>query len=239
MLDGRRTAVVSAAEILEIESTAVGRDAMHAVVIGEQDELYAVEVDAFRGERELVVRPLDPRLGKVPHISAVSTSEPGVPVLILDSDDLVRTVHAMLSGGRRIGRRKAADAATQRPRRILIVDDSITVREIERRLLENHGYEVEVAVDGIEGWNAVRLGGYDLLISDIDMPRMNGIELIKHLRDDPKLSKLPVMIVSYKDREEDRLRGLEAGADRYFAKSSFRDDALVHAVHDLIGAARP
>jgi len=92
-------------------------------------------------------------------------------------------------------------------------------------------------VDGVEGWNALRLGGYDLVISDVDMPRMNGIDLIKRIREDARLNRLPVMIVSYKDREEDRLRGLEAGADRYFAKSGFRDDALVQAVRDLIGRA--
>ena len=116
-----------------------------------------------------------------------------------------------------------------------MVDDSITVREVERKLLQNRGYTVEVAVDGMEGWNAVRSGPYDLVISDIDMPRMNGIELIKQIKSHPRLNSVPVIVVSYRDREEDRIQGLEAGADYYLTKSSFHDDTLIEAVVDLIG----
>jgi two-component system sensor histidine kinase and response regulator WspE len=92
-------------------------------------------------------------------------------------------------------------------------------------------------VDGVDGWNAVRTGAFDLIVTDIDMPRMDGIELVRLIKRDPKLAKLPVMIVSYKDREEDRRRGLEAGADYYLTKGSFHDDTLQQAVADLIGAA--
>jgi two-component system sensor histidine kinase and response regulator WspE len=87
----------------------------------------------------------------------------------------------------------------------------------------------------MEGWHAVSSNHYDLVVSDVDMPRMNGIELTNKIKNSPKVSKIPVIIVSYKDREEDRLRGLEAGADYYLTKSSFQDDTLVNAVHDLIG----
>ena len=118
---------------------------------------------------------------------------------------------------------------------ILVVDDSITVREMERKLLENKGYKVDIAVDGMEGWNAVRVGHYDLVISDIDMPRMNGIKLVHNIKSSPQLKSIPVIIVSYKDREEDRLQGLEVGADYYLTKSSFHDDTLINAVIDLIG----
>ncbi|MFO1418402.1 MAG: hybrid sensor histidine kinase/response regulator [Methylotetracoccus sp.] len=236
-LDEHKAALVSAAEILELDDRPTPEQVINAVVIGHGDELYAIEVDALLGERELVVRPIDPRFGHIPHISAASIDDDGVPLLILDSDDLVRSVNALVSGGRPIGRRAKADAAVRQARRILIVDDSITVRELERRLLQQHGYAVDVAVDGVEGWNALRLGRYDLVVSDIDMPRMNGIDLVRQIRRDPSMKELPVMIVSYKDREEDRLRGLEAGADYYFAKSSFRDDALLDAVRDLIGTA--
>jgi two-component system sensor histidine kinase and response regulator WspE len=118
-----------------------------------------------------------------------------------------------------------------------VVDDSITVREVQRQLLTNHGYAVEVAVDGMDGWNAVRNGEFDLVISDVDMPRMNGIELVRSIKQDPRLRGIPVMIVSYKDREEDRMRGLEVGADYYLTKSDFHDEQLVRAVHDLVGEA--
>jgi len=90
-----------------------------------------------------------------------------------------------------------------------VVEDSFTVRELERKLLANSGYEVEVAVDGMDGWNAVRTGRFDLIITDIDMPRMDGIELVGLMKKDPHVQSLPVMIVSYKDRPEDRQRGVE------------------------------
>jgi two-component system sensor histidine kinase and response regulator WspE len=111
------------------------------------------------------------------------------------------------------------------------------VRELERKVLGNHGYDVAVAVDGMDGWNAVRMGDFDLVITDIDMPRMDGIELVKLINGDPRLKSRPVMIVSYKDRDEDRRRGLEAGAAYYLTKGSFHDDALLQAVVDLIGEA--
>jgi len=89
----------------------------------------------------------------------------------------------------------------------------------------------------MEGWNAVRTGDFDLVITDVDMPRMDGIELVKLMKSDERLKSRPVMIVSYKDREEDRRRGLDAGADYYLTKGSFHDESLLEAVADLIGPA--
>ncbi len=130
--------------------------------------------------------------------------------------------------------------ANQAPRsikNILIVDDSMTVREIEKQLLQARGYRVDVAVDGMDGWNAVRRKKYHLVITDVDMPRMDGIELVHAIRQDHHLNALPLMIVSYKDRPEDKQRGLNAGADYYLAKGSFHDKTLIEAVVDLIGEA--
>ncbi|HYS45848.1 MAG TPA: response regulator, partial [Rhizomicrobium sp.] len=93
----------------------------------------------------------------------------------------------------------------------------------------------DVAVDGMDAWNALRTGHYDLVVTDVDMPRMDGIELATLIKKDPQLKALPVMIVSYKDREEDRMRGLQAGADFYLTKGSFHDETLLQAVVDLIG----
>ena len=118
---------------------------------------------------------------------------------------------------------------------MLVIDDSITVREVERQLLRNQGFDVAVAVDGQEGWNLVRAEPFDLVISDVDMPRMNGLELVRAMRNDPALREMPVIMVSYKEREEDRLRGLEVGANAYLTKSSFHDNSFMQAVTDLIG----
>lgn len=209
------------------------------VVLGDRNARYGLVVDRFLGERELVVQPLDPRLGKVKDISAAALMEDGSPVLIVDVDDLVRSIEKMLSGGRgQVSGDLIAGASHLTPRkrkRVLAVDDSLTVRELERKLLTSRGYLADVAVDGMDGWNAVRTGVYDLVITDVDMPRMDGIELATLIKRDAHLKSLPVMIVSYKDREEDRMRGLEAGADYYLTKGSFHDETLLQAVLDLIG----
>jgi two-component system sensor histidine kinase and response regulator WspE len=184
----------------------------------------------------LVVRTLDPRLGKVKNISSAALMPDGSPVLIIDVDDLKRSIENLASGQRLFLVGSQTDGETTRKRkRVLVVDDSLTVRELERKLLDSGGYAVDVAVDGMDGWNAVRTGHYDLVVTDVDMPRLDGVELLKLIRKDPRLKSLPVMIVSYKDRQEDRSRGLEAGADYYLTKASFHDETLLQVVTDLIG----
>jgi two-component system sensor histidine kinase and response regulator WspE len=206
------------------------------VVLGDRGARYGLIVDRFLGERELVVQPLDPRLGKIKDISAAALMEDGSPVLIVDVDDLVRSIEKLASGGLLAKvQRGMLDLNSRKQKRILAVDDSLTVRELERKLLSARGYLTDVAVDGMDGWNAVRNGEYDLVVTDVDMPRMDGIELATLIKKDPDLKAIPVMIVSYKDREEDRLRGLEAGADYYLTKGSFHDETLLQAVADLIG----
>ena len=162
------------------------------------------------GERVLVVMPLDPRLGKVQDISSGALLDDGSVVLIVDVEDLLRSVEKLLSTGslERVERGSSGARGVVR-KRILVVDDSLTVRELQRKLLGNRGYDVAVAVDGMDGWNALRSEDFDLLITDIDMPRMDGIELVTLVRRDQRLQSLPVMVVSYKDREEDRRRGLD------------------------------
>jgi two-component system sensor histidine kinase and response regulator WspE len=232
--NGERVGVVSALEVLDLPGKPDWSEQVSVVVLGDRANRYGLAVDRFVGEFEMVVRPLDARLGKVPSISASALMDDGSPVLIVDVEDLARSVETLLHGGRLRGLGRS-EAARVSHKRILVVDDSVTVREVQRSLLQNRGYVVEVAVDGIDGWNTLRAGSYDLTITDVDMPRMTGIELVSKIKADPKLQALPVIIVSYKDREEDRMRGLEAGADRYLTKSSFHDETLIAAVEELIG----
>ena len=237
-LDGENIGIVDARQLFRLPQPAAPVDLCHLLVFSDRMNRYGLVVDRFLGQQDLVVRPLDARLGKLANISAGAILEDGSPVLILDVDDLVRSIDQLLVHGRprKVGVDRAAQEAG-RCRRILVVDDSLTVREVERKLLETEGYEVTVAVDGMDGWNNLQAGAFDLVVSDVDMPRMNGIELVRKIKTDPLLKDLPVMIVSYKDREEDRLRGLEAGANYYLAKSSFHDETLIKAVRDLIGEA--
>ncbi|AIO39097.1 hybrid sensor histidine kinase/response regulator [Burkholderia latens] len=237
--DGRRVGLVDAHQLLDTNEPDVARASTAVVVVGGEPELYGVAVDRFLGERMLVVQPLDSRLQKIQNIAAGALLENGDPVLIVDVEDLIRSVDKLVRGGQlaKLTRDRQLALADRR-RRVLVVDDSLTVRELERKLLEKRGYDVTVAVDGMDGWNAVRSDAFDLVVTDVDMPRMDGIELVTLIKNDPMLKRVPVMIVSYKDRDEDRRRGLDAGADYYLAKSSFHDEALLDAVHDLIGDAR-
>ena len=237
--EGRHVGLVAASQLLQRPASANSQQTLKVVVIRERDAIYGVAVERFIGERTLVVLPLDERLGKVQDISAGALLDDGSVVLIVDVEDMLRSVDKLLNTGRleRIARHSNQAAEVAR-KRILVVDDSLTVRELQRKLLLNRGYDVAVAVDGMDGWNALRSEDFDLLITDIDMPRMDGIELVSLLRRDNRLQSLPVMVVSYKDREEDRRRGLDAGADYYLAKASFHDDALLDAVVELIGGAR-
>jgi two-component system, chemotaxis family, sensor histidine kinase and response regulator WspE len=208
------------------------------VVIGNKANCYGVVTEKFLGERELVIKPLDPRLGKIKDISSGALLDDGSPVLIVDVEDLIRSVEKSIEAGTLTGVQNRVGGGTlKKSKRVLVVDDSLTVRELEKKLLQTRGYEVEIAVDGMDAWNAARTGHFDLVITDVDMPRMDGIEFVTLIKKDSNLKSLPVMIVSYKDRAEDRRRGLEAGADYYLAKASFHDEALLQAVLNLIGEA--
>ncbi|SIT35834.1 Single-stranded DNA-binding protein [Paraburkholderia piptadeniae] len=238
--DGKPIGLVTAHQLLGTPTPDQARESVAVVVIGDEHETYGIAVDRFLGERMLVVQPLDSRLGKIRDIAAGALMENGDAVLIVDVDDLLRSVDKLVRGGQldRIGR--AHNVAVRQRKHVLVVEDSLTVRELERKLLEKRGYAVTVAVDGMDGWNAlhnVTNGTFDLVVTDIDMPRMDGIELVTLIKRDPVFKPVPVMIVSYKDRDEDRRRGLEAGADYYLAKGSFHDEALLDAVRDLIGEA--
>jgi two-component system sensor histidine kinase and response regulator WspE len=227
--NGRVHPVVPLASLLGFSDQPLARGPAPVLLSGG----FAFAVERLVDQSELSVRRLDPRLGKIPGVSAASLDENGYPLLILDVDDLIQAAAGT----------PAATSAAHRDEslapHILVVDDSHTVREMERRLLARAGYTVGTAQNGQEAWNLLRLNEYDLLISDVDMPQMNGIELVTRLRANPRLGRMPVIILSYKDRAEDRQRGLDAGADFYLTKGSFDNGSFLQAVVDLIGEAAP
>jgi two-component system sensor histidine kinase and response regulator WspE len=234
----RRVGLVSAQQIFRTDTpTGISDEFIHVIVFSDRMNVYGLTVDKLNGVRDLVVQRIDPRLGKIKDINSASILEDGTPVLIIDVEDVFRSLDQLISGNRlmRIGR--ANDMKERKAKRILVADDSITVREVERKMLTSRGYEVDVAVDGMDAWNTIRANDYDLVVSDIDMPRMNGFELVSLIKNDPNLHNIPVIIVSYKDREEEKNKGLEVGADFYLTKGSFQDEALINAVLDLIGKA--
>ena len=211
--------------------------ALAVVSLRTRQRTLGVIVDGFLGEEDVVVQPLDERLGTVPHVSSASVRQSGELVLILDADAMAIDAARRLDEGTLRGAAAGSEDARRRIHRVLVVEDSLTVREVERQMLTRAGYQVDVAVDGLDGWNALQRERYDLVLSDVDMPRMNGLELVRRIRADRRLSHLPIVMVSYKDREEDRLAGLEAGATAYLTKGAFHDRTLLDTVADLIDAS--
>lgn len=234
-LDGEHIGLVFAAALLEVDATPPATDALPVIVVGTGRQRYGLAVDAIRGEQDIAVQPIDAMFGKVRDVAAAAVLNDGSPVLILDVADLLVSIDKLAGEGHLKRVPVVGAQAGTKAKRVLVVDDSLTVREMERKLLQARGFAVDIAVDGIDGWNAVRSTDYDLVITDVDMPRLDGIELVTLIRKDVRLHALPVMIVSYKDRPEDRSRGLDAGADYYLTKGSFHDETLLEAVVDLIG----
>jgi two-component system, chemotaxis family, sensor histidine kinase and response regulator WspE len=233
---GQPIGLLTAHQVLECPEPKPTAGDVPVVVLGDRNARYGLIVDRFLGQSELVVQPLDTRLGKIKDISAAALTEDGSPILIMDVDDVIRSIETLAASGLMVqATRRALELAYRGRKRVLAVDDSSIVRELQRKLLTGRGYLADVAADGLDAWNALRAGQYDLVITDVDMPRMDGIELAALIKQDPRLKSLPVMIVSYMDGERDRLRGLEAGADYYLTKGSFQDETLLQAVVDLIG----
>lgn len=227
LVDGATALDVTAPETNAASDLAV-------IIFKSQNEKYGLIVNDFRGQEDLVIQNVDPRFGRLRDVSAMALLHTGEIVVILNCDDLALNISKMsqVAGVTSI---KSEIKVKKAQKRILVVDDSITVRELERKLLINAGFEVQIAVDGADGWNELSSNKFDLLVTDLDMPRMNGFELVKMAKMNDRTKNIPVIIISYKERDEDRLKGLEVGADYYLTKGSFHDESFVTAVKDLIG----
>jgi two-component system sensor histidine kinase and response regulator WspE len=233
--DEQNIGLVPAHLVLELPPAPVSSDELAVVVIQEGGRSYGVVVEQFLGEEDLVVRPLDPRLGRIRDMSAVALLRDGSPVLIIDGVELVRSIDQHLRTNLSLNVTLQSRPVLAQGQCVLVVDDSPTVRATETRLLQQHHYEVHQAASGVEAWEALLQHNYDLLITDVDMPGMSGLELLYQVRNHAKLQTLPVIMVSYRDREEDRQQGLRAGANFYLMKSNFQDDTLIKAVRSLLG----
>ncbi|MDO9227611.1 MAG: response regulator [Pseudomonadota bacterium] len=199
------------------------------VVIQRGWQRVALRVDHVLGEREMVVKPLAPPLVAVRHIAGGTLGRDGDILLVLAVADLLAS--ALGASGRVVSH--AHPEARPAPR-ILIADDSITTRTLEQSILENAGYRVQVAADGEQAWEALHSGSFDLLITDVEMPELDGFELTRRIRADAHLADLPVVIVTSLGSEEHRRRGLEVRADAYVVKSSFETRELLEVVGQLL-----
>lgn len=223
--------LVSAARVLDLNKRDTRTRVVSILVLGDREGSIGFVVGRFLAESELSVHVLPPQLGKIADISAAATMEDGTPALILDVDDFLKSGRRALMRNETLGER---DKEAGSNKRVLVVDDSITVRELERKLLVTAGYDVDVAVDGMDGWNAVRNHVYDLVVTDIDMPRLNGYQLVQMIKQDPLLKDLPVLVVSAKEKRSERALAIQAGASAFLGKTHFHDDSLRTVVEKLL-----
>ncbi len=190
----------------------------------------AFSVDRVEGEVELLVRPLPRRARVSSLVDGAALLPSGDPVAVLAPQALL---------GRESSSRRAPVALADTPReliRLLLVDDSRVTREMERRILEDAGFRVEVAADGDEALRRLAVEPFDCLVTDIEMPNLDGFELTAQLRQIERFAHLPIVVVSTRESSEDRLRGLRSGADAYLTKQSLVATDLVETVRRLTGS---
>ena len=159
----------------------------------------------------------------------------GSILFVLDPPGLVE--RAQRQGGRHTAEPATGTGSRRRSGRLLVVDDALTVRELQRTILERAGFEVVVANDGVEALVQLHQGPFELVVTDVEMPRMNGFELTEQIRADPTFGNTAVLILTSLASDDDRRRGMEVGADGYIVKSAFDEQSLLSAVDRLIGAS--
>jgi two-component system chemotaxis sensor kinase CheA len=207
----------------------IARDTLSIVVLASADKRMAFQVDEVLDEQQVMVKGLGKQLKCVRNVAGVTVLGDGKVVPVLNVADL------MLSAVRIVAStRVRTEEAPSRKGRLLVAEDSITARTLLKNILETAGYQVTTAVDGADAFTQACNGEFDLIVSDVDMPRMSGFELTTRIRTDKKLAEVPVVLVTALDSREDRERGIDAGANAYIVKSSFDQSNLLEVIQQLL-----
>ncbi|TRZ52090.1 hybrid sensor histidine kinase/response regulator [bacterium] len=206
-------------------------DHVPVLILVSAGERLAVQVDEVLAEEEVLVKGLGKQLQRVRNIAGATVLGDGGVVPVLNIADLINSA---VCPGALVGAPAAVNESSTRTNRILVAEDSITARTLLKNILETGGYQVTIAVDGADAFTQLRSGEFDLLVSDVDMPRMSGFELTTKIRADKKLAELPVVLVTALESRPDRERGIEVGANAYIIKSSFDQSNLLEVIQRLL-----
>jgi two-component system, chemotaxis family, sensor kinase CheA len=235
MLNERPVPVVALDSLLGLPASPLAEtDEITLLVLAVGERSAAFEVDMLFSEQELVLKPLGPEIAKARYISGAALLGGGEIVIILDPNDLIRGA----AGLPNLRSRPVFDAgvpnADEGRLSVLIVDDSITTRTLEKHILETAGFEVQVAIDGVEAWEKLGERDFDAVIADVEMPRMDGLELTERIKADSQLERIPVILLTSLSKPEQREAGLKAGADAYLVKSRFDQGELLKVIRALV-----
>lgn len=223
--------VMSLADLFGLPQTSpLEQEKAFVLITSSNGKRVGLIVDAILDEQDIVVKPLPPHIQKVKTIAGATISSENTIILILHIPEIVEQIKHITVA--------APDARnadySSHPPRILVVDDSVNTGEIEKRILEAYGYEVDVVYDGVEALEQITRAVYDLVITDIEMPKMDGFTLTEHVRALPKYAEVPIIIVSSLERESDKKRGLQVGANAYITKGNFEQRSLIETVKSLV-----
>jgi two-component system, chemotaxis family, sensor kinase CheA len=207
-------------------------DALLVLIIFSGRQSMGVVIDQVHGEREMVVRPLAPPLQSVRNVAGATLSGDRRIVIVLSASDL------LLSSLHSKSKLKMISQKTKRQddkkTRVLVVDDSITTRTLETNILQTNGYDVTSVVDGEQAWTTIQGQTFDVVVTDVEMPKMNGFELTERIKSSAKFKKIPVVIVTSLSKESEKKRGLKVGANAYIVKSQFESKALLDVIKQVI-----
>jgi len=231
-LDGHIIPIIKLQDILQIQGSKENEEDkfISLLIVNELEKKIAFSVDEIIIEEEVLVKQFNKQLTKVRNISGATILGTGEVVPILEVQDLIKSSLNVVSNTLNI--RKDKEEVPKKS--VIVVEDSITSRTLLKNVLENNGYKVKTSVDGIEGWNAIKREKFDLIISDIEMPRMDGFELTSKVRSDEETAEIPVILVTSLDSKEDTERGIEVGASAYIVKSNFQQNNLIEVIKKLI-----
>jgi two-component system chemotaxis sensor kinase CheA len=235
-LRGHTVPLVALNEVLELppvqeEKKKTDGETM-VVIAASLDSRIGFVVDRIVGEEEVFIKSLGKHLGKVKNVSGAIIMPTGEVVIVLDMADLI--AHSALSLPEMTGK-KGAPELKRKEKRILVVEDAFSTRELEKTILETRGYLVDTAVDGLDALDRITGTHYDLIVSDIEMPRMDGFELCKTLKKKEGYADIPFVMVTALQKEEDKRRGIEVGAAAYIVKSAFEQTGLLDTIERLVG----
>lgn len=206
-------------------------DYQPVVILSVAEKRIAIAVDQIVGVQEVLAKPLGSQLSRVKNIAGATVLGNGSVVPILNVNDLLRS--AVTGSVATVATLPASVRPKARQLSVLVVEDSITSRTLLKNILESSGYRVKTAVDGSDGLNILKTEEFDIVVSDVEMPRMDGFELTAAIRRDKKLAELPVILVTGMESRQDREQGIDVGANAYIVKSSFDQSRLIEAIQKL------
>ena len=232
LVGGNPVPLRSLANVLELgQGETENGDGLCVTVVRSKWRSVAFVVDDIEGEREMVIKPLRPPLLSVRNVKGGTLSGSGGIIMALDAADLVASALGKGVSAYAVARPSTGKISQSH---VLVVDDSVTTRMLEKNILETRGFKVTVAVDGREAWDLIQVREFDLVVTDIEMPEMDGFALTERIKKSEKYAALPVIIVSSRSKEEDRLMGIRVGADAYIVKGQFETQALLDVVGQFV-----